>query len=94
MGLIKIASTPVEVFLEHNDVPVDTVDQGDGPEDVFEIRAVVYNNHTGTPWRFNARDDQGTEWTITIAANEQGTRNIPPPQRYRSILQFDITLIR
>jgi hypothetical protein len=90
-----LALFPVRVELCHSGEVIEIIDTEWGPQPVYEIELVKFYNQTGTPWRLSAYDDQDNDWDALLSANEEGEKNIPSPQRYRSFpLTFSITLVR
>jgi hypothetical protein len=87
---------PVLIDLCHDGTVIDQVLDDFGElVDVYLIEEVNFTNLTGQTWRLSASDDQGISWTSNITPNDGGTRNIPPPNRYRSYpLSFGVTLVR
>lgn len=94
MGAIRVFDTPVQIDMNHNDVPVDQIDEGDwGVVDVYQITSLSVLNPTGGAWEFNVISAAGITNTVTIAAAEQKTVNLPNPRRFRSYpCTFHLTL--
>lgn len=96
MGLLRIASYPIEVYLEHNDSVIEWKDDGyDDLNPVYMIQGITWEEKSNTTWNVRIERDGSPTFNQEIAALETDNWNIPTPQRFRSDeLTTRITLLR
>ena len=84
MGQIVLMNTPILVIGEHNDTPINQVVDDFGTHDVFTITALSWTNLVNTAWSILIYDKNGKVFPYLMEGHEEGSYNIPTPQRFDS----------
>lgn len=96
IGPVRVASYPIEVFLEHEGTVIELKDDGYSERNpVYMIQGITWEEKSNTTWIVRIEREELPVFIYEMAALETDNWNIPTPQRFRSDeLTTRITLLR
>ena len=84
MGQILLSNSPIALVGTHNDKIDHQVIDEFGTHDVYIISSLMWQELVGSSWNILIEDSNGKLFPYVVNPYEEGSYNIPTPQRFYS----------